>query len=125
MINQFELIDKRKPVLWIRLPKPKHLTINSICNAFIEYHSNKIQLENKLNPQDEQTSLKEVMWSITYYFNRFMDVNIVFKSEMKQKAHLMRQFGDKDKNKRMDFCDIYGAEHLFRLLVNLTPIQAS
>eukprot|EP01083_Nonionella_stella_P023813 65855_1 len=135
LIQQFELIDHQKPTLWIRLPKPKHLTINGICNAFIRYHSNRIQRENKHNPQEEQTFLEQIVWSIKYYFNRFMDINIVFKSEMKQKEDLMRQYGDKNKNKKIDYCDVYGAEHLFRLLVNLpsiyqniknmTPMQAS
>lgn len=121
LYQQYKLIGE-KPILLIKLPKTKELTINSIIDKFIKYQTAKIEAENALNPNEEKIYLKQVMESIGYYFNQFIDINLLYKNELNQKKLLMEKYG---KQNDIDYCDLYGIEHLFRLLYILPRIYAN
>eukprot|EP00483_Globobulimina_turgida_P007970 UN07986 len=83
LYNQFKLICE-KPILLIKLPKPRNMTINYICNNFIKYHGHTIETENKLNPNEEKSFLKEVIHSIKCFFNAIVDVDILWNESEKK-----------------------------------------
>ena len=124
LVDQYQMICDR-PMLWIELPKPSRLTINGLCSQFVSIQKAKIKDENNTNPVQEVLYLKQIMASIRFYFNSYLEINVLFRSEKIQKTLLERKLrkslnveGAKD----IDWCGVYGAEHLFRLLFHLEDI---
>jgi len=128
LLMQFRLIGGECPMLWIDLPKEKRMTINGLCSEFSAIQKKEIESSNRIDPDVEVSYLQQTMASIRFYFNRFLTINILFETEQIQKEELDRKLmlsrGDKMHSKMLDvdYCDIYGAEHLFRLLFHAETI---
>ena len=56
------------------------------------------------------------MVGIKYYFNQLIDINLLYKNELKQNK-LIQDY--KRNNNKIDYYDIMGIEHLFRLIYHL------
>lgn len=116
LMDQFEITNKHQ--ILMKLPKEKDKTINKICNEFIRFQSDIIRKNNKLNPSEECLYLRQIIGSITFYFNHFININILFQSELEQKKELIRNMNGNE----IDYTKIYGIEHLFRLIYLLPEI---
>lgn len=125
LYQQYKLIEA-KPILLILLPKSQELNINGIIDKFIKYQSIKIERDNKLNPFEEKIYLKQVMDGIKYYFNQLIDINLLYKNEQKQKLKLIKNYNtNNNDNDKIDYCDIFGIEHLFRLIYHLPKLYGN
>lgn len=113
LLSQHELIGN-DAMLLIELPKPSKLCIKNICSQFVKFQSNKIEQMNKLNPLEEKLYLQQVIGSVTHFFNDCIDF-LLNDNEKKQKMKLTT-------NEKMDWTDVYGAEHLFRLFYHLPKL---
>ena len=121
LVDQFQTISHR-PMLWIKLPKPPKLTIKGLCSQFVSIQQAKIEGENNTNPKQEILYLNQTMASIQFYFNSYLEISILFETERIQKKilerglmNMRRDSSNMKRLKQMDWCNVYGAEHLFRL----------
>jgi len=126
LVAQHQMICEY-PMLWVDLPKARHLTVNGLCKEFETMQRDKIKAANQTNPDAECLYMNQTMASIRFYFNQFLSVNILFETERAQKALLDRKWLSRRGKLKggpydIDYCDIYGAEHLFRLLFHLPRI---
>jgi len=127
LVAQFQMICHR-PMLLVDLPKPDALTVNGLCSEFTAIRRREIEETNKTNAEEETLYLEQTVASIQFYFNQFLAINILFEAERAQKETLEKQWVsrrgtvDGDAAPQIDFCDLYGAEHLFRLLFHLPTI---
>ncbi|KAI8984183.1 MRG-domain-containing protein [Mycotypha africana] len=109
LVDDWENVTKNQQLVTL----PRTITINDLLARY-----KKFKKERKGNRDLNEELLDEVLHGISVYFNKALGSILLYRFERHQYADIKRQFPDKD------LTDIYGAEHLLRLFVQLPELVA-
>ena len=110
LVDDWTLVTK-VPQRLVSLPKPAHATVSSIIAEFIASKSSK--KEDTGSEDAESFFVQELMQGMALFFNRSLPILLLYRQE-RQQLQLLQEA-----HPSLDFCDMYGAEHLLRLFVRL------
>jgi hypothetical protein len=110
LVDDWTLITK-VPQRLVSLPKPAHATVSSIITEFIA--SKTVKKEDPGSDDADSFFVQELMQGMALFFNRSLPILLLYRQE-RQQLQLLQET-----HPSMDFCDLYGAEHLLRLYVRL------
>ncbi|KAI8877310.1 MRG-domain-containing protein [Backusella circina FSU 941] len=109
LVDDWENVTKNQQLVSL----PRETSINQI---FILYK--KFKKEKEGNKELNQDLLEEVVHGLRIYFNKALGTMLLYRFERLQYADIMRQYPKKE------LVDLYGAEHLLRLFVQMPSLIA-
>lgn len=109
LVDDWENVTKNQQLV----PLPRQLTINDVLARYKRFKK-----EKKGNRELNEELLEEVFDGLRIYFNKALGTILLYRFERHQYADIRRQIPDKD------LVDIYGAEHLLRLFVQMPGLIA-
>ena len=122
MVDEWSQISLELPkTKLLRLPRP--YSVNSIIAMFLQHKYNGLITnsapEDIVENTDIYESYQDLFDGFTRYFNTSLSVVLLYRNERIQLATLRKIFEDKFPQKSMIPSEIYGVEHLMRLMVKL------
>ncbi|KAI8074909.1 MRG-domain-containing protein [Gongronella butleri] len=106
LVDDWENISKNQQLV----PLPRSPSITQILAM---YRTSKLE---KKSIKEDPEILDEVIQGLCMYFNRALGTILLYRFERQQYAELRKKYPNKD------MTDIYGAEHLLRLYVQLPKL---
>ncbi|KAJ3120184.1 Mortality factor 4-like protein 2 [Nowakowskiella sp. JEL0407] len=103
------------------LPLPRPISVAKIISNYLDVKFNIFTLTPFLLPlemNELKKTVKEIMLGLVFYFNNALE-NILYQYEKSQYLNILKMYPG------IKMCDIYGAEHLVRLLVVLPKYIAN
>ncbi|ORZ09892.1 MRG-domain-containing protein [Absidia repens] len=107
LVDDWEYITKNQQLV----PLPREPTITQILTQYKKH-----TLESKSEKEGDSDLLDEVTQGLSMYFNKALGSLLLYQFERQQYSDLRRKHPNKD------MTDIYGAEHLLRLYVQLPSL---
>ncbi|KAI8343730.1 MRG-domain-containing protein [Chlamydoabsidia padenii] len=95
------------------VPLPRNPTITQIMAQYKEHKMNKRNGDKHLNPD----LLDQVLHGLCMYFDKSLGPVLLYRFERRQYHDILKNISNKK-----DLTDIYGAEHLLRLFVQLPKL---
>jgi len=109
LLDDCDFVTRQKQL--VPLPKIETLTVKGILGRY------KKQREEFPEDIKNQGTISEMCHGIYEYFNVMLGSQLLYKFERMQYSDILKDFPDKT------LCEIYGAEHLLRLLVKLGRVM--
>ncbi|KAI8334648.1 chromo domain-containing protein required for cell polarity [Chlamydoabsidia padenii] len=109
LVDDWENITKNQQLV----PLPREPTITHILAQYKQY-----KLDKKSGKDGNSDLIDEVNQGLCMYFNKALGTMLLYQFERQQYSDLRRKHHNKD------MTDIYGAEHLLRLYVQLPTLIA-
>mmetsp|Transcript_27428 Transcript_27428/g.45128 ORF Transcript_27428/g.45128 Transcript_27428/m.45128 type:complete len:220 (+) Transcript_27428:924-1583(+) len=113
LVEQYYLIHYDEKL--IKLPKPNGFRINDILNEVLQEQQRKLQQKQEKKSEDLNivSWLPQVNDALRGFFKNTLVVNLLYNFEKPQYEALMQA---QQSLSSVDVCDVYGVEHLIRLL---------
>ncbi|KAI8374028.1 MRG-domain-containing protein [Choanephora cucurbitarum] len=109
LVDDWENVTKNQQLVTL----PRTITINDVLNRYKRFKKDK-----KGNRELNEELLDEVLHGLRVYFDKALGTMLLYRFERHQYADILRQYPDKE------LVDIYGAEHLLRLFVQMPSLIA-
>ncbi|KAI8097456.1 MRG-domain-containing protein [Halteromyces radiatus] len=109
LVDDWENITKNQQLV----PLPREPTVTQILAQYKQY-----RMEKKSGKEWNAELMDEVIEGLCMYFNKALGTMLLYQFERQQYSDIRR------KNSSKDMADIYGAEHLLRLYVQLPNLIA-
>ncbi|KAG2228714.1 MRG-domain-containing protein [Thamnidium elegans] len=109
LVDDWENVTKNQQLVTL----PRQITINDVLARYKRFKKDK-----RGNRELNEDLLEEVFDGLRIYFNKALGTMLLYRFERNQYADIRRQNPDKD------LVDIYGAEHLLRLFVQIPSLVA-
>ncbi|SAL99306.1 hypothetical protein [Absidia glauca] len=110
LVDDWENITLRQQLV----PLPRQPTITQILTEYKEYKINKRTADKHSNPD----MLEQIIQGLCMYFDKALGPVLLYRFERRQYHDIQKTQSTKD------LTDIYGAEHLLRLFVQLPKLVA-
>jgi len=105
LVNDWEQINRKQKLVVL----PRQPSVSQILNEFLE--------SKKAKKPEQQKVVKEIMDGLKVYFDRALGTSLLYRFERPQYEEQVKNNG-----KDQHMSDIYGAEHLLRLIVKLPSL---
>ncbi|KAG1447992.1 hypothetical protein G6F46_008952 [Rhizopus delemar] len=109
LVDDWENVTKNQQLVTL----PREITVNGVLDRYKVYKK-----EKKGSRELNEELLEEVLHGIRIYFNKALGTMLLYRFERHQYAEIIR------KNPKAEPVDIYGAEHLLRLFVQMPSLIA-
>ncbi|KAJ3105027.1 UDP-glucuronic acid decarboxylase 1 [Phlyctochytrium planicorne] len=110
LVDDWENITKNRKLVAL----PRSPCVSEILNSFKEYYEKEHQGKDSAN----EDYLQEIVEGLKAYFDKALGNILLYRFERPQYVELKKKFADKNMS------DVYGAEHLLRLFVQLPQLLA-
>jgi len=114
LIDDWENVTRNNALLKL----PRKYTVADILNEYLEFKHNLITSTTNNQKSDKDDIHSEVVQGIKIYFDKTLGNILLYADERQQYVNIRKQFLDKENS------EIYGAEHLLRLFVELPRLLA-
>ncbi|PKK74392.1 MRG-domain-containing protein [Rhizophagus irregularis] len=114
LIDDWENVTRNNALLKL----PRKYTVADILNEYLEFKHNLIASTANNQKSDKDDIHSEVVQGIKIYFDKTLGNILLYADERQQYVNIRKQFLDKENS------EIYGAEHLLRLFVELPRLLA-
>ncbi|RIA98170.1 MRG-domain-containing protein [Glomus cerebriforme] len=114
LIDDWENVTRNNALLKL----PRKYTVAEILNEYLEFKHNSIAATTTNMKSDKDDIHSEVVQGIKIYFDKTLGNILLYADERQQYVNIRKQFLDKENS------EIYGAEHLLRLFVELPRLLA-
>ncbi|KAI8091346.1 MRG-domain-containing protein [Gilbertella persicaria] len=109
LVDDWENVTKNQQLVTL----PRTITINDVLSRYKRFKK-----EKKGSRELNEELLEEVLHGLRIYFDKALGNMLLYRFERHQYADILRQYPDKE------LVDIYGAEHLLRLFVQMPSLIA-
>ncbi|KAG1446480.1 hypothetical protein G6F56_009556 [Rhizopus delemar] len=109
LVDDWENVTKNQQLVSL----PREINVNGVLDRYKIYKK-----EKKGSRELNEELLEEVLHGIRIYFNKALGTMLLYRFERHQYAEIIR------KNSKKEPVDIYGAEHLLRLFVQMPSLIA-
>lgn len=109
LVDDWEYVTKNSKLVTL----PKDVTVNGILERYIAYRK-----ENRENRELNEEHLEKVCEGIRAYFKQSLSTVLLYRFERRQYNDIIELHPD------IELVDIYGAEHLLRLIVQIPSLVA-
>lgn len=116
LVDDWTLVTK-VPQRLVSLPKPAQTTVSSIIAEFVAFKSSK--KEDAGNEDAESFFAQDLLQGMALFFSRVLPIFLLYRQERLQLQLLQEAHPD------LEFCDMYGVEHLLRLFSILPRLFSS
>ncbi|CAG8724580.1 14250_t:CDS:2, partial [Funneliformis caledonium] len=114
LIDDWENVTRNNALLKL----PRKYTVAEILNEYLDFKHNPIAVTASNLKPDKDDIHSEVVQGIKIYFDKTLGNILLYAEERQQYVNIRKQFLDKENS------EIYGAEHLLRLFVELPRLLA-
>ncbi|CAI2177461.1 1967_t:CDS:10 [Funneliformis geosporum] len=114
LIDDWENVTRNNALLKL----PRKYTVAEILNEYLDFKHNSIAATASNPKSDKDDIHSEVVQGIKIYFDKTLGNILLYAEERQQYVNIRKQFLDKENS------EIYGAEHLLRLFVELPRLLA-
>ncbi|PHZ10794.1 MRG-domain-containing protein [Rhizopus microsporus ATCC 52813] len=109
LVDDWENVTKNQQLVTL----PREITVNGVLERYKAY-----KREKKGNRELNEDLLEEVLHGLRIYFNKALGTMLLYRFERHQYAEILRQHPNTEP------VDVYGAEHLLRLFVQMPSLIA-
>ncbi|KAI8988844.1 MRG-domain-containing protein [Pilobolus umbonatus] len=109
LIDDWEYVTKNQQLVSL----PRQININDVFTRYKKFKKDK-----KGSRELNEDLLEEVLHGLRMYFNKALGNMLLYRFERHQYAEIIKQYPDKD------LVELYGAEHLLRLFVQMPSLIA-
>ncbi|RKP37632.1 MRG-domain-containing protein, partial [Dimargaris cristalligena] len=114
LVDDWEHITKDHQIV----PLPRKPTVNEILALYQQSKSESASKKKNGHDRHNEDILEEILEGLKLYFNRALGNILLYRFERLQFSEVIKKHPD------TPVCDIYGAEHLLRLFVQLPSLIA-
>jgi len=110
LVTDWECINRKKKLVKL----PRDTTVLRILTDFLE--------SKKSKKPEQQKVVKEVVDGLKVYFDRALGRTLLYRFERPQYEEMLTKLKEEKQDKDIHMSEIYGAEHLLRLIVRLPSL---